>query len=243
MNTVLIIGAKSDIAKALARAYAANHSNLQLAARKVHELETFANDLRIRHRIDVSLYELDITATASHQSFYETVTPKPQGVIVASGYMCEQEAAQTSLEKTLQTLNVNFTGAVCLLNIVANDFEARQEGFIVGISSVAGDRGRASNYIYGAAKAGFSAYLSGLRNRLYASGVHVMSVKPGFVNTKMTAALRLSAPLTAQPDEVAEDILNAQQRNVDILYTKGIWRYIMGVITLIPESLFKKMHL
>ena len=243
MNTVLIIGAKSDIAKALAHAYAANYSHLQLAARKVHELERFANDLRIRHQVEVSLHELDITDVTSHQKFYEALTPKPRGVIVAAGYMYEQQLVQQSLEKTLETLNVNFTGAVSLLNAVANDFEARREGFIVGISSVAGDRGRASNYIYGAAKAGFSAYLSGLRNRLYASDVHVMTVKPGFVNTKMTAALTLPATLTAEPHEVAEDILNAQQRGVDILYSKWIWRYIMGIITLIPESLFKKLHL
>ncbi len=243
MNTVLIIGAKSDIAKALAHAYAANHSHLKLAARKVHELELFANDLRIRYQVEVSLHELDITDVTSHQPFYETLSSEVQGVIVASGYMCAQEAAQQSLEKTLETLHVNFTGAVSLLNVIANDFEARREGFIVGISSVAGDRGRASNYIYGAAKAGFSAYLSGLRNRLYESGVHVMTVKPGFVNTKMTAALQLPEKLTAQPHEVAEDILNAQQKGVDILYTKWIWRYIMGIITLIPESLFKKLHL
>ncbi len=243
MNTVLIIGAKSDIATALAHAYAKNHSNLMLAARKVETLQNVARDLHIRYRVEVTLHELDITDTISHRTFYESLTPKPQGVIIASGYMCEQKIAQQSLEKTLETINVNFTGAVSLLNTIANDFEARQSGFIVGISSVAGDRGRATNYIYGAAKAGFSTYLSGLRNRLYESNVHVMSVKPGFVHTKMTAKMTLPAILTADPHEVAEDILNAQQRGVNVLYSKWIWRYIMGIITCIPESLFKKMHL
>jgi len=243
MNTVLIIGAKSDIAHALAHAYAGNHSRLMLAARNVQELHNVASDLRIRYRVEVSLHELDITDTASHESFYAALNPKPHGVIVASGYMCTQQEAQQSLEQTLQSIHVNFTGAVCLLNIIANDFDIRQSGFIVGISSVAGERGRATNYIYGAAKAGFTAYLSGLRNRLYKSNVHVMTVKPGFVRTKMTAGLNLPEKLTATPHEVAKDILNAQQKGVDVLYSKWIWRYIMLAIIHIPESLFKKMRL
>ncbi len=243
MNTLLIIGAKSDIAKAVAHAYAANRSHLALAARRVEELEHFAQDLRIRYRINVSLHEFDLSDIASHRSFYDALQPKPQGVLMAAGYMTEQAQAQRHCDETLQTISVNFSAGVCFLNIIADDFEQRRGGFIVGISSVAGDRGRQSNYIYGAAKAGFSAYLSGLRNRLYASGVHVMTVKPGFVNTKMTADMNLPKALTAQPCEIAEDILNAQQRGVDVLYSKWFWRYIMLVIRCIPESLFKKMRL
>jgi len=243
MNQLLIIGAKSDMAKAIAHVYANNQTNLCLCARNISELELFANDIRIRYHVEVTLQELDLTDTASHKSFYDALEPKPNGVVVAAGYMVEQSKAQEDLDETLQTINVNFTGAVSLLNIIANDFEQRGEGFIIGISSVAGDRGRKANYIYGAAKAGFTTYLSGLRNRLYESNVHVMTVKPGFVNTKMTAGLNLPEKLTAEPSEVAEDIFNAQQKGQDILYTKWIWRYVMLIIKHIPEFVFKKMSI
>ncbi|MEA2111054.1 MAG: SDR family oxidoreductase [Campylobacterota bacterium] len=243
MSQLLIIGAKSDIAKAVAHEYAKNGYNLTLAGRKIDELEAFANDIRIRYEIHVNLEELDLSETASHNMFYEKLESKPDGVIVAAGHMVEQSVAQNSLDETLNTINVNFTGAVSLLNIIANDFESKKAGFIVGISSVAGDRGRKTNYIYGAAKAGFSAYLSGLRNRLFESGVHVLTVKPGFVNTKMTEGLDLPEKLTAQPNEVAEDIFTAQQKAKDVLYTKWIWRYIMLIIKHIPEFIFKKLSI
>jgi short-subunit dehydrogenase len=243
MKQLLIVGAKSDIAKAVATTYAKNGFNITLSGRKIDEAERFANDLRIRYGIEVSLTELDLSDTASHENFYNALEPKPDGVVIAAGYMVDQEVAQNSLDETLNTINVNFTGAVSLLNIIANDFEQKKEGFIIGISSVAGDRGRKANYIYGAAKAGFSAYLSGLRNRLFESGVKVLTVKPGFVNTKMTQGLDLPEKLTAQPSEVAEDIYNAQQNAKDILYTKWIWRYVMLIITHIPEFIFKKLSI
>lgn len=243
MSHLLIIGAKSDIAKAVAQEYAQHQTNLILAGRRIGELENFANDLRIRYGVDVSLKELDVSNTDTHEAFYESLEPKPDGVVVAAGYMVEQSLAQRNLDETLKTINVNFTGAVSLLNIIAMDFEHKKAGFIVGISSVAGDRGRKTNYIYGAAKAGFSAYLSGLRNRLFESGVHVLTVKPGFVNTKMTEALDLPEKLTAQPAEVAKAIFNAQQQGKDVLYTKWVWRYIMLIIKHIPEFIFKKMSI
>ena len=165
------------------------------------------------------------------------------GVIVVAGYMAEQKTCENDWSKTLNTINVNFTGAVSILNIIANDMEQNKNGFIVGVSSVAGDRGRKANYIYGSAKAGFSAYLSGLRNRLYESGVKVLTVKPGFVNTKMIAKLDLPAKLTAQPEDVAKDIFIAQQKGKDVLYTKPIWRVIMMIIKMIPEWKFKGMSL
>jgi short-subunit dehydrogenase len=243
MKQLLIVGAKSDIAKAVATTYAKNGFNIMLSGRKIDETERFANDLRIRYGIEVFLTELDLSDTASHENFYNALEPKPDGVVIAAGYMVDQEVAQNSLDETLNIINVNFTGAVSLLNIIANDFERKKEGFIIGISSVAGDRGRKANYIYGAAKAGFSAYLSGLRNRLFESGVKVLTVKPGFVNTKMTQGLDLPEKLTAQPSEVAEDIYNAQQNAKDILYTKWIWRYVMLIITHIPEFIFKKLSI
>ena len=243
MSYVLIVGAKSDIAKELARVYAKNGYDLYLAGRAIEELNDFAQDVSIRGGKEVVLKELDITDFTSHQSFYDSLEPKPLGVVVVSGYMNEQHIVQKEWSESLQTINVNYTGAVSLLNIVANEMEDRRSGFIVGVSSVAGDRGRKANYIYGSAKAAFSTYLSGLRNRLFESDVHVLTVKPGFVATKMTAHLDLPEKLTAQPEDVALDIFNAQQSRKNILYTKWIWRYVMLIITHIPEFLFKKMSI
>lgn len=243
MSYVLIIGAKSDIAKEVAREYAKNGYDLYLAARDAKSLEGLANDIKIRSNIEVSLKEFDITKFETHQDFYESLDPKPLGVIVVAGYMAEQKKCENDWNKTLNTINVNFTGAVSILNIVANDMEQNKNGFIVGISSVAGDRGRKANYIYGSAKAGFSAYLSGLRNRLHESGVKVLTVKPGFVATKMTEGLDVPAKLTAQPQEVAKDIFNSQQKGKDVLYTKSIWKIIMIIIKLIPEWKFKRMSI
>jgi short-subunit dehydrogenase len=164
-------------------------------------------------------------------------------VIVVAGYMADQRECESDWNKTFNTVNVNYTGIISLLNIIANDMEKNKNGFIVGVSSVAGDRGRKANYIYGSAKAAFSAYLSGLRNRLFENKVQVLTVKPGFVNTKMTQDLELPEKLTAQPEDVAKDIFNAQQKGKDILHTKGIWRFVMLIIKHIPEFMFKKMSI
>jgi len=243
MSYVLIIGAKSDIAKEVARVYAKNGFSLYLAARGIETLDDFASDIKLRNSVDVKLKEFDMVDFENHQSFYENLSPKPHGVIVVAGFMANQKECEKDFGKTLQTINVNYTGAVSILNIIANDFEKRKDGFIVGVSSVAGDRGRKANYIYGSSKAAFSAYLSGLRNRLYSSNVQVLTVKPGFVATKMTAGLDLPAKLTAQPEDVALDIFKAQQKGKNVVYTKWIWRYVMMVIKMIPEWKFKGMSI
>jgi len=243
MSYVLIVGAKSDIAKATAREYAKNGYDIYLAARNVSELEAFADDIRVRSEKVVELVELDILDYRSHQTFYDALAEKPLGVITAVGYLGDQEKAQIDALESEKIINTNYTGVVSLLNIIANDFEQRRAGFIVGISSVAGDRGRKSNYIYGSAKAALTSYLSGLRNRLYESQVHVLTVKPGFVATKMTEGMDLPEKLTAQPEQVAQDIYKAQQRGKNVLYTKWMWRYVMMIITNIPEFIFKKMSI
>ncbi len=243
MSYVLIIGAKSDIAKATAREYAKNGYDLYLAARNSEELEEFAKDVITRTQKEVKLVELDILDYASHQALYDNLEEEPLGVISAVGYLGEQEKAQSDFSEAKQIMDTNYTGVVSLFNIIADDFEKRRSGFMVGISSVAGDRGRKSNYIYGSAKAALTAYLSGLRNRLYDAQVHVLTVKPGFVATKMTEDMDLPEKLTAQPEEVATDIYNAQQKNKNVLYTKWIWKYVMMVITMIPEWKFKGMSI
>lgn len=241
MSRILIIGAKSDIAKELARVYAKNGYDLYLAGRDIETISDLANDIKLRSGVAVELKEFDMVDFNSHLPFYNLLDPKPLGVIVVAGYMTEQKECEQDFQKTLNTINVNFTGTVSILNIVANDMEKNKNGFIVGISSVAGDRGRKANYIYGSSKAAFSAYLSGLRNRLFSSNVQVLTVKPGFVNTKMTEGLDLPKKLTAQPKEVANDIFKAQQNKKDLLYTKWIWKYVMLIIKNMPEFIFKRM--
>ncbi|MBW8686902.1 SDR family oxidoreductase [Chitinophaga rhizophila] len=243
MPTVLILGAGSDMAVAIARQFAGNKYDIQLAARNVSALSALEQDLRIRYQVQASSYAFDATDFNSHGAFYNSLTAKPDITIAVFGYLGSQEKGQTDWQEASRILHTNYTGAVSVLNIVAEDYASRGTGTIVGISSVAGERGRQSNYLYGSAKAGFTAYLSGLRNRLFHKGVHVLSVQPGFVYTRMTENLKLPPLLTAQPQDVATDIYKAVKAKKNVIYTKWFWRYIMLIIKSIPEFIFKKLKL
>lgn len=239
----LILGAKSDIARALAHRFAEAGFSLYLAGRGEEEMDAEAADLRIRKKAEAKAYNWDAIDYDSHQAFYDGLDPKPEVVISVVGYLPEQSDAEQDMALALRTMAVNYNGCCHILSIAANDMQARGSGSIIGISSVAGDRGRASNYFYGSAKAGFTAFLSGLRNRLAFHGVHVLTVKPGFVATKMTEGMDLPGPLTHSPEGVAKDIFRAWQRRRNVLYTKWFWRYIMLIIRNVPEWKFKKMKL
>ena len=165
------------------------------------------------------------------------------GVVCAFGYLGDNEEAKSDFIEARKIMETNYIGCVSILNIIANDFEKRKRGFIIGISSVAGDRGRQSNYYYGSAKAGFTAYLSGLRNRLHRSGINVLTVKPGFVRTQMTEGMELPPLLTAHPEKTARDIYKSWKKGKMTLYTKWFWRHIMLIIKYIPETIFKRMSL
>lgn len=243
MGYVLIIGAKSDISRALAHEYLRNGYDLYLAARDIASMANDLQDYRIRYQGEVLALKLDVLDFPSHAELYERLSPKPVGVICVAGYLGDQRTAQIDFVESQKIIGTNYTGLVSLLNIITNDFEERKTGFIVGISSVAGDRGRQSNYIYGSAKAAFTTYLSGLRNRLTKVGVPVLTVKPGFVRTRMTEGMDLPDKLTAQPEKVAKDIFRAQQKKKDVIYTIWLWRFIMLIIRHIPECIFKKMNL
>jgi len=243
LNWLLILGGRSDIAKAVAHKFAGNGFNIYLAARNHQELERDVKDIEIRYQIKAQAVEFDVLDFNSHQDFYDSLQEKPLGVVCSVGYLGNQKKAELDFNEADKIIRTNYSGCVSMLSIIARDFEKRQTGFIIGISSVAGDRGRQSNYYYGSAKAGFSAYLSGLRNRLSKSTVPVLTVKPGFVDTKMTEGMGLPPLLTAQPEEVAEDIYRAWEKRKDVVYTKWFWRWIMLIIKNIPELLFKKMKL
>lgn len=242
---VLILGANSDIGLAIAKAFATKYkASIQLASRDLNQLKINASDLNIRYGINCDTYLFDAEDMNSHSDFYHNLKHKPDVAILAFGLLGkDQKDLQDDIQAALQVLTVNFNGAVSILEIVANDFENRKAGTIIGISSVAGERGRASNYIYGASKAGLTAYLSGLRNRLYSSGVKVLTILPGFVNTKMTIHLELPKPLLAEPEAVAKLVLKGFQRKKDILYAKPVWKWIMLIIKLLPEFIFKRLNL
>ena len=241
MKNILILGATSDMAQAIAKKFSAEGWSLTLAALEPDLLESIAGDLRVRSEMDIQALEFDATDFSSHQGFYDALEAKPDAVICVFGYMGDQQVARTDFDEVRRTIDINYTGAVSILNIVAADFEKRGSGSIVGISSVAGDRGRQSNYTYGSAKAGFTTYLSGLRNRLAKSGVHVMTVKPGFCRTKMTENLDLPAALTAEPEQVANAVFKGLGKKRNTVYTLWMWRWIMLIIRHIPEAIFKKM--
>ncbi|KAF0676782.1 SDR family oxidoreductase [Profundibacterium mesophilum] len=240
---VLILGARSDIARACARHFAARGHPIQLAARRSAALGPDRDDLELRHGVEVSLHEFDVLDLPAHAGFVDALPALPGTVICAVGLMGDQARSAADPVAAAQVMRSNFEGPASILSVLAERFEARGSGVIVGISSVAGLRGRASNYVYGASKAGFTAFLSGLRNRLAGRGVHVVTVLPGFVATRMTEGMDLPPKLTAQPEEVAAAIWRAAERRRDVIYVRPVWRAVMGIIGLVPERLFKRMSL
>lgn len=243
MPTVLLLGAASDMAVAIAKKFAAEGYSIQLAARNAERLQPLQSDLAIRYNALASLHEFNAQRFDTHEAFFNSLPVRPDVTITVFGYLGEQQKAESDWKEAERIIHVNYTGAVSILNIIANYYASQQKGCIVGISSVAGERGRQSNYIYGSAKAGFTAYLSGLRNRLFHKQVHVVSVQPGFVYTKMTEDLTLPKLLTAYPSQVADAVYKAVSKKKDVVYVKWFWKWIMLIITSIPEFMFKKMKL
>jgi decaprenylphospho-beta-D-erythro-pentofuranosid-2-ulose 2-reductase len=242
-SPVLILGAHSDIGQALARAYAASGRPVILAARNAERLESDAADIRIRHEVDVRIVEADICDRAGHRAFLDGLVPFPCTVITVVGLLGDQTVARIDPQAAEQIMRTNYVDLAVLIGEIVNRMEARGHGTIVGISSVAGERGRASNYVYGSAKAGYTAFLSGLRNRFNGTAIRVITVKPGFVDTSMTEGMKLPPALTAKPDEVAQAILRADTGKRDVVYVKPIWQIIMLVIRLLPEAIFKRLKL
>jgi decaprenylphospho-beta-D-erythro-pentofuranosid-2-ulose 2-reductase len=241
MSYILILGANGGIAKEVAKKYAMNGYDLLLAGRRLNVIQEIADEIHIVSNQDIKAIELDILDFESHADFYSQLNEKPFGVICAVGYLGDQLDAQDDFEEAKKIIDTNFTGIVSLLNLISNDFERRRSGFIVGISSVAGERGRKSNYIYGSSKAAFSTYLSGLRARLNFANVHVLTVKPGYVETSMIKGLNLPKILIATAEDTAKLIYSAQQKKRNIVYIKTIWRLIILIIKSIPEWKFKGM--
>lgn len=239
----MILGATSDIGKALAHAYAKDKYKITLAARSIDSLSPISSDLQIKFEVSVEVLEFDALDYQSHQETTNSMRQVPDVAVCVFGYLGDQEKAQGNWAHAKEIMEVNYLGAASILEALAKKMTAEKKGVIVGISSVAGDRGRQSNYFYGSSKAAFTSYLSGLRNRLFKEKIHVLTVKPGFVKTKMTEGLDLPPLLTASPARVASAIKSAVEKRKNSIYVLPVWRLVMFVIRCIPESIFKRLKL
>jgi len=244
--TVLIVGANAGIGRALAGEFASHQYDLILVGRDLEELQALAADLNLRHNVSARAERVDVLNFEALESALATCLALAgdslEGAVLCTGYLGDSETAHKDLNEARRILDTNFTGSVLALNVLANHLEQKRRGFICAVSSVAGDRGRQSNYVYGSAKGGLTTYLQGLRNRLYHSGVHVITVKPGFVDTRMVFG-RAKLPLVAEPQAVARDIYHAVMRRKNVVYVPWFWRIIMFMVCIIPEGLFKKLRM
>ncbi|MCP4696193.1 MAG: SDR family oxidoreductase [Gammaproteobacteria bacterium] len=245
MKRVLIIGATSAIAQETARRSAQRGDRLFLLGRNEKKLQILSEDLKIRGAAQADFAARDLSCPDSHAELLEQAEQAlgyMDIVLIAYGTLGDQTACEQDFQQTARELNINFLSVVSFLTWLANYFEARKQGSIVVLSSVAGDRGRQSNYIYGAAKGGLSIFLQGLRNRLHKAGVQVLTVKPGFTDTPMTAAMPKNF-LFVSPARVAKDIEQAIAKRKKVLYTPWFWQWIMLIIKLIPERIFVNLKL
>ncbi len=242
---VMIIGATSAIAHEVSRCFAADNAALFLVARSAEKLAAAADDLKVLGAAQVETYCADLADLSTHTALIEAGKAALGGidaVLIAHGVLGDQQAAQQSVEATLELFNVNAVSYISLLTLLANHFEAQRQGSLAVIGSVAGERGRGSNYIYGAAKGAVALFAGGVRNRLAKVGVAVVTVKPGFVDTPMTAGMKKNL-LFAKPAQVGKRIYAAMLKGEDIVYTPPFWMLIMFIIRNIPERIFKKLKL
>lgn len=245
-KNILIIGATSGIAQAVARIYASQHADIFLVARNNEKLQAVSADLIARGAGKTGVFIMDANDSNLIMPMLDMAWKDIGNIdiaLVAHGTPVDQKRSETDILYAISEFRTNAESVISCLSGLANRFEQQGSGVIAVIGSVAGDRGRASNYLYGSAKAAIDTYASGLRARLFKSGVHVMVIKPGFVATPMTAQLDLPELLTTTPERVARDIQRAIARNQDVLYTPWFWKWIMLIIRWIPAVIFKRMKL
>ncbi len=246
MKKILIIGATSAIAEATAQRFAKEGASLYLLARNEERLASLAADLKIRGASSAAYALLDVNDRVRYEEVLKEVV-KTLGTIdvalVAHGTLGDQKACEDDVDRALLEFETNAVSTIALLTRLSNLFEKQHGGTIAVISSVAGDRGRPSNYVYGTAKAAITTFCEGLQARMFRSGVHVLIIKPGMVATPMTEGLSMPGLLVAEPDRIAADIVRAIEKKTDTLYTPWFWKYIMAGIIHLPSALFKKVNL
>ena len=245
MKKILIIGATSAIAEHCARIWAVKGDAMHLVARNEQHVQTIAADLKVRGASEVSTYCSDLNDMDRHEALLDAAENELGSVdivLIAHGTLSNQKKCEGSVEETLAEIHTNALSTISLLTLIANIFEAQKCGTICVISSIAGDRGRASNYVYGSAKGMVSVFLQGLRNRLHMSGVNVLDIKPGFIDTPMTAEFKKGI-LWAKPAAIAKVIVAGIGNHKYEIYAPYFWRFIMFIIKNIPEIIFKKLRL
>lgn len=245
---IVILGATSAIAAACARLWVARGNSLFLVGRNANKLESLLADLRVRGSPEQQIAGMaaDLNDFHRHEEIFDRAEQDLGGldvVLIAHGTLSEQRACEQSVELTMQEIRTNALSVISLLTIAANKMEVQGSGTLAVISSVAGDRGRQSNYVYGAAKGMVTLFMQGLRNRLARRGVAVVTIKPGFVDTPMTAHIDKKGALWASPETIARGIVDAVEKGRDVVYLPRIWRLIMLIIRHIPEGIFKRMSL
>ena len=240
---ILVIGATSAIAKATARLYAEAGAELFLIARNEERLSELVNDLDVRGAKISGHLALDLSKTAGHKKALEIALQSLDQIdlaLICHGDLPDQTTCETSFKLAQKVINVNGLSTISLLTILAGIFKSQGFGSIAVITSVAGDRGRQPNFVYGASKALVSTYLQGLRGALLPHGVHVLDIKPGLVDSPMTAQLE-KGPLWSSPEVVAASIVKGIRKNRLVIYTPGYWRLIMMVVVSIPEFIFQRL--
>lgn len=243
---VALFGATSDIAVAVARFYAEAGAKVVLVGRNATAMDAIAQDLKVRGAAAVTIQPADFRAIADLGVFARNAWAPLGGLdlaLVAYGSLPDQAAMQDEPDAAADAMTLNFVSPATLIGALATQFEAQRSGTIAAISSVAGDRGRKSNYVYGASKGGLQRFLEGLRHRLHDTGVAVLDIRPGFVATKMTAHLPQGGHLWATPDKVAADIVKAVAARRAVLYTPWFWQIILGIVWTLPRSVFHRTNL
>lgn len=242
---VLMLGATSAIAQEVAKLLVRDDDQLFLVGRDPDKLQIVARDLSVRSDRKVEHLAADLDDTAKHAEIFDRAAASLQGldtVVIAHGVLGDQPECERDFTASERVLRTNFLSAASLLTLAANRFSEQESGTIVAIGSVAGDRGRQSNYVYGASKGALDLFLQGMRNRLFKRGVQVITVKPGFVDTPMTAHLERGL-LFASAGTIAGGILRAMRRGKDVVYLPWFWRPIMLLIRIMPERIFKRLGL
>lgn len=242
---LLILGATSAIAHETAKNFAVDGADVVLVARNEAKLKLVRDDLLVRGAKSATAITADLSDISNHAALLDQVNTTLGGldaVLIAHGTLGDQATSQASLDTTLQEFTTNGLSYISLLTLLGNQFEAQRQGCIAVISSVAGDRGRGSNYVYGSAKSAVTAFTSGLRNRLSKVGVAVVTIKPGFVDTPMTAHIKKNA-LFAKPEAVGKRIYQAMVKGEAVVYVPWFWQYVMMIIRAVPEGIFKKLSL
>lgn len=245
LTRVLVLGATSSIAVAVMQKLATRGAHFFLVARSPAKLDAVKRDLLTRGAACVAVHAMDLNETAAHAQMLSGAAETLGTIelaLIAHGVLGNQEQAQASYAAAEAILQTNFLSTASLITWLANYFEASNQGTLAVVSSIAGDRGRKSNYVYGASKGALNIFLDGVRNRIDRAGVHVLTIRPGFVSTPMTAHLP-QGPLFASPAQVAQGILKAIARRKDVVYVPGYWAPIMFVIRSVPQSFFKKLNL